>query len=164
VGYFYSMHICNFRTLRHGSCTNCQQRLLAAFRFFRVFFVSLLCLPHTFFRRGPVLVLLIIKIFLANQQVTFSRLDKFENNFWIVVKGRFCSGNVPVSVGNGENANWPKGLWFNLVCKKKLPEQLGLHCYAVSTHPDEFFLSSPLKIFLDPPMKSQYFLPSTVYT
>jgi len=51
--------------------------------------------------------------------------------------------------------------WF---VKKKLPEQLGLHCYAVSTHPDKFVLSSPLKIFLDPPMKSQYFLPSTVYT
>jgi len=28
---------------------------------------------------------------------------------------------------------------------------LGLHCYAVSTHPDELVLEPPLKI-LDPPM------------
>ena len=28
---------------------------------------------------------------------------------------------------------------------KKLPEQLGLHCYAVSTHPDELVLDPPLK-------------------
>jgi len=27
--------------------------------------------------------------------------------------------------------------------KKKLPEQLGLHCYAVSTHPDELVLEPP---------------------
>jgi len=35
---------------------------------------------------------------------------------------------------------------------KKLSEQLGLHRYAVSTHPDEIVLESPLKKFLDPPM------------
>ena len=35
---------------------------------------------------GPVIVLLIINFF-DNLQVAFSRLDKFENNFWIVVKG-----------------------------------------------------------------------------
>jgi len=28
---------------------------------------------------------------------------------------------------------------------KKLPEQLGLHCYAVSTHPDELVLETPPK-------------------
>jgi len=27
--------------------------------------------------------------------------------------------------------------------KKRLPEQLGLHCYVVSTHPDELVLESP---------------------
>jgi len=42
---FYSTHICNFRTLRHGSCTDCQQRLLSAFRFFSHIFVSLICPP-----------------------------------------------------------------------------------------------------------------------
>jgi len=36
---------------------------------------------------------------------------------------------------------------------RKLPEQLGLHCYAVSTHPDELVLNPPKKI-LDPPMGS----------
>jgi len=29
--------------------------------------------------------------------------------------------------------------------KKKLPEQLGLHCYAVSTHLDELVLEPPSK-------------------
>jgi len=29
--------------------------------------------------------------------------------------------------------------------KKKLPEQLGLHCYAVGTHPDELVLEPPPK-------------------
>jgi len=28
---------------------------------------------------------------------------------------------------------------------KKLPEQLGLHRYAVNTHPDEFVPQTPLK-------------------
>jgi len=36
--------------------------------------------------------------------------------------------------------------------KNKLPEQLGLHCYAVSTHPDELVLEPPPKKILDPPM------------
>ena len=34
---------------------------------------------------------------------------------------------------------------INRVWKKKLPEQLGLHCYAVSTHPDELVLDPPQK-------------------
>ena len=29
---------------------------------------------------------------------------------------------------------------INRVYSKKLPEQLGLHCYAVGTHPDELVL------------------------
>ena len=41
---------------------------------------------------------------------------------------------------------------INSVCYKKLPEQLGLHCYAVSTHPDELVLEPPPKKILDPPM------------
>ena len=45
----------------------------------------LLCLPHAFIWCGPVFVLLIINFF-DNQQATFSRLDKFENNFWIGAK------------------------------------------------------------------------------
>jgi len=36
---------------------------------------------------------------------------------------------------------------------EKLPEELGFHCYAVSTHPDELVLEPlPLKNILDPPM------------
>jgi len=46
--HFYSMNICNFRTTRHWSCTDCQQRLLAAFQVSPCIFVSLLCLTHTF--------------------------------------------------------------------------------------------------------------------
>jgi len=40
---FYSMNICNFRTkyvIRHGSSTECQQRLLAAFRCFSCHFCA----------------------------------------------------------------------------------------------------------------------------
>ena len=49
--------------LRHGTCTDCQQRLHAAFQVSSCRFVSLPCLPHAFLRRGPVFVLLIIKVF-----------------------------------------------------------------------------------------------------
>ena len=49
--------------IQHGSCTGCQQRLLAAFQVSWRSFVSLLCLPNAFFRRGPVFVLQIIKLF-----------------------------------------------------------------------------------------------------
>jgi len=69
----YSMHICNFRT-QYVAGTNCQRRLLAAFRVLSCIFVSLLCLPHAFFG----VHLLIIK-HSDIQQVTSSRLDKFEN-------------------------------------------------------------------------------------
>jgi len=34
-------------------------------------------------------------------------------------EGRFCSGNVPVGQGNGENAIWPKCLWILTVFVKK---------------------------------------------
>ena len=50
-------------SVRHWSCTDCQQRLLAAFRASSCFFLSFLCLSHAFLRRGPVFVLLIIKLF-----------------------------------------------------------------------------------------------------
>ena len=73
------------KTIRHGSCTDCQQRLLAKFQVPSCSFVSLPCLPHAFLRRGPVLVFL-IKNFSDIQQATFLRLEKFENNFWIVLK------------------------------------------------------------------------------
>jgi len=67
---------------------------------------------------GPVFVLIIIHFF-DIQQVAFSRLDKFENIFWIVVEGCFCSGNISASVGNGENAIWSKCLWLlNALVKK----------------------------------------------
>ena len=48
-------------TIRYGSCTNFQQRLLAAIRFIRVVCVSLLYLSNAFIRRGSVFVFLIIK-------------------------------------------------------------------------------------------------------
>jgi len=56
-------HLQFSNTIRHGSCTDYQHRLLATFQVSSCRFVSLLCLPHTFFRRGPVLVLLVIKLF-----------------------------------------------------------------------------------------------------
>ena len=40
--------------LPHGFCTDCERRLLATFQVSRIVFVSLLILPHVFFRHGPV--------------------------------------------------------------------------------------------------------------
>jgi len=54
-------HLQFSKTIRHGSCTDCQQRLLAAFQVSSCSFVTLPCLPHAFLRCGPVFVLLIIK-------------------------------------------------------------------------------------------------------
>jgi len=61
---FYSMNICNFRT-QYGTdlAQTANEGYWRHFMLFRVVFLSLLCLPHAFFRRGPVLVLLIIKLF-----------------------------------------------------------------------------------------------------
>ena len=61
------------------------------FSFFRVVFVSLLCLPQALFRRGLVVVLQIMKLF-RHTTSYFLRLDKFENNFWIAVKAAFAPG------------------------------------------------------------------------
>ena len=56
-------HLQFSKTIRHGSCTDWQQRLLAAFQVSSCSFVSLPCLPHAFLRCRPVFVLLIIKHF-----------------------------------------------------------------------------------------------------
>jgi len=61
---FYSKNICNFRTqygMGHAQTAN--KGYWQHLRFFRVVFVSLLGLPHTFFLRGPVFVLLMIKLY-----------------------------------------------------------------------------------------------------
>jgi len=55
---------------------------------FRIVFVSLICLPHAFFRRGAVFVLLPI-IFFDTQQVIFSRSGKRPSKPWLGVKMRF---------------------------------------------------------------------------
>jgi len=66
---FYSMNICNFRTqYRLDLAQTASKAYWWHFMFLRVDFVSLLCLPHAFFRRGPVLVLQVIRIF-QHQQV-----------------------------------------------------------------------------------------------
>jgi len=107
---FYSMNICNFRTqCRVDLAQNANRGYWRHFKFLRVVFVSLLILPHALFRRGPVFVLQIIKLFWHSTSYFF-KLDKFENNFWIF-EGRFCSGNVPVSLGNRENVIYPKCVW-----------------------------------------------------
>jgi len=60
----YSMNICNFRTqCGMDLAQTANKGYWRHFRFLRVVFVSLLCLPHAFFRRGPVFVFLIIKLF-----------------------------------------------------------------------------------------------------
>jgi len=62
----YSMNICNFLTqqaypvdLAQTTCKGYWRN----FKFLRVAFVSLLILPEGVFRRGPVFVFLIIKLF-----------------------------------------------------------------------------------------------------
>jgi len=61
---FYSMNIFSFRT-QYGMdlAQTANKGSWRHFKFLRVVFVSLLILSHTFFRRGPVFVLLIIKLF-----------------------------------------------------------------------------------------------------
>ena len=78
-------HLQVSNTIRHGSCTDWQPRLFAALQVSSCSFVSLLCLPHAFFRRGPVFVLRIIILF-GHSTSCFLKLDKFEKNFWIVLK------------------------------------------------------------------------------
>ena len=58
------MNICNFRT-QYGSdlAQTADKGNWWHFRLLREVFVSRICLPHAFFRRGPVFVLLIIKLF-----------------------------------------------------------------------------------------------------
>jgi len=57
---FYSMNICNVRAQYGIDLAQTANKIYWwHFRFLRVVFVSLLILPHAFFRRGPVFVLLI---------------------------------------------------------------------------------------------------------
>ena len=78
-------HLQFSKTVNDGSCTDCQQRLLAAFQVSSFSFVSLLCLPNALFRRGPVFVFFNKTSRIFNK-FTFSRLNKSENNFWIVLE------------------------------------------------------------------------------
>ena len=61
---FYSMNICNFRT-QYGVnlAQTANKGYCRHFRFLRVVFCVTSMPAHTFFRRGPVLILLIIKLF-----------------------------------------------------------------------------------------------------
>ena len=56
-------HLQFSNTIPHGFDTDCQRSLLAAFQVSSCSSVSLPILPHAFFRRGLVFVLLIIKLF-----------------------------------------------------------------------------------------------------
>jgi len=61
---FYSINIRNFRTQYGMNLAQTANKVYwQHFLFLRVVFVSLLCLPYAFFRRGPVFVFLIIKLF-----------------------------------------------------------------------------------------------------
>jgi len=61
---FYSMNICNFRTQCHMDLAQIANKSYwRHFKFLRVVFVSLPILHHAFLWWGPVLVLLIIKLF-----------------------------------------------------------------------------------------------------
>ena len=49
IGKFSDEHVQFSKSIRHGSCTDCPQRLLAAVKVSSCSFVSLLCLLHAFF-------------------------------------------------------------------------------------------------------------------
>jgi len=83
------------------------------FRFLRVVFVSLLlyACPTRFFWHGPVFVLPIIKLF-RDSTSHFFKVSWVWAQFRNCFEGHFCSGNVPVRLGNGENAIYPKCVWL----------------------------------------------------
>jgi len=58
---FYSMNICNFRTQQAYRLDLTQTANKGYWRHFK-YLVSLLILPHAFFRRGPMFVFLITKL------------------------------------------------------------------------------------------------------
>ena len=68
---FYSMNICNFRTQYGIGLAQTAKGYWRHFGLLRVVFVSFLCLSHAFLRRGPVFVLLIIKLFLHSTSYFF---------------------------------------------------------------------------------------------
>jgi len=99
----FHKHLQFSSTIRHGFCTDCQQRLLAVIQVSSCsFYVTSMPAPRVFWR-GPVLALRVIKLFRHSTSYFFKvRLvwAQFRNCF----EGPFCSGNVPVSLGNGGNA------------------------------------------------------------
>jgi len=97
----FHKHLQFSNTIRHGFCTDCKG--CCQFRFLLVVFVSHLCLPHAFFWREPVFVLRIIKLFRHSTRYFF-KVRLVSAQFWNCFEGCFCSGNVPVNLGNGENA------------------------------------------------------------
>jgi len=79
-------HLQFSRTIRHGSCTDCQQRLLAAFHVSSdSFCVTSMPAPCVLFGVDLCLFFSILKLS-EIQQVRVLRFDKFENNFLIVLK------------------------------------------------------------------------------
>ena len=78
-------HLQFLNTIWHGSCTDCQQGLLAAFQFHSCSFVSLLC-PPPLFSAWTCVCFANYKTLRKFSRFAFLRLDKFENNFWIVLK------------------------------------------------------------------------------
>jgi len=77
------MNICNFQTQYQAYRIDLAQTdnkgYWLHFKFLRVVFVTLLILPHAFFQRGPMFVLLIIKLFQHSTSYSL-RLEKSENN------------------------------------------------------------------------------------
>ena len=118
--------------LPHRACTDWQQRLLAAFQVSSCSF----CVtsdPAT-------------RVFSAWTYVCFAKNKTFPTFNKLLFKVREFENNLAKMC-----------MVINRVCYNMLPEQLSLHCYAVSTHQDELVLEPPLKKILDPPMLIQLF-------
>ena len=93
----FHKHLQFSNTIRHGFCTDCQQRLLAAIQVSSCSFcVTSMPAPRVFLAWTS--VLRIIKLFRHSASSFFKvRL------VWAQFRNCF-EGNVPVSLGNGENA------------------------------------------------------------
>jgi len=99
----FHKHLQFLNTILHGFCTKCQQRLLAAIQVSSCsFYVTSMHAPRAFLAWTCV-------CFANNKTLpTFNKLlfkvrsvwAQFQNCF----ESRFCSANVQVSLGNGENA------------------------------------------------------------
>ena len=142
---FYSVNICNFRTQYGiGLAQTSNKGSWRHFGLLRVFFVSR-------FMPLPRVSSAWTCVCFANNK-TFPKLNKllFEGKInWRIISKLFWRPLLlrkrPSKPGPWWECELAKMSVVNHVCWKELTEQVGLHCYAVVTYPDELVLEPPPK-------------------